>query len=87
MHVSTVEGFPDIGRSTSDDSNDIGSSTGIATIVLAIILCLVIVIVVVALALFFIQRRLVNKSAFRYQLNKLLVNKCSCFLLCVLAVV
>ena len=56
----TVEGFPETGRSESndgDDGDDISSSTGVATIVLAIILCLVIVAGVVGVAIFVIQKK------------------------------
>ena len=91
IHVTTVEGFPDSGRTTSDDGNDgndISSSTGVATIVLAVILCLVIVIAVVGLAVFFIQKRSVPKIVYKYELNvmwltKVLVNKhLCCFIMC-----
>ena len=62
IHAPTVEGFPvNTGRS-SDDGNDINSSTGIATIVLAVILCLVIVIGVVAFAIFIIKKRSVHAN-------------------------
>ena len=63
VYVPAVEGFPDTGRST-DDGDDINSSTGIATIVLAVLLCLVIVIGVVGFALFIIKKRLAHTNVY-----------------------
>ena len=56
--ILTVEGFPDLGRSASDDDDDESgiSSTGVSTIVLAILLSVAIVISVIAVGLYLMKR-------------------------------
>ena len=56
--ILTVEGFPDLGRSSSNDDQDESgiSSTGVSTIVLAILLSVAIVISVIATDLYLMKR-------------------------------
>ena len=64
----TVEGFPDLGRTASDDDDDDDSgisSTGVSTIVLAILLSVAIVIAVIAVGLYLMKRRSVHHIIIR----------------------
>ena len=56
--ILTVEGFPDLGMSTSDDNDDKSgiSPTGVSTIVLAILLSVAIVIAVIVIVLYLMKR-------------------------------